>query len=698
MVSYAVSPLLCAIIASALGTFVFLKNPKSAVNRSFALLCLETFWWQACWFISYYLTTYSQKVLIVRIAYTSIVFLPFTFYHFVARFLNRSEEKKWIRNFYLLSLFWLVIIWTSNKFIAGFHQFGWGIYGKVGPLHPIYLLFVIISVVRVVHLLKPSTSDRTLSATARNHNKFIFLAYGLFCVATVEYLINYGLDFYPIGVFFILASFSVIAFAIVKYNLMGIEEAFKELLAKSLSFLSIGSITFILIISCLKLFGLKAHFLSVLIGMGAMAVILPLIRKTSALISRKLRPRPNFDAILKDFTEVDMMATHTSKGLAELVVKRITDSLKPAVCSLMLLDEETGLYNVVASSGQDEEIKTIAFKPTNHLILALSNSHQIRLIVKDELDKVFPPEQANLIKRDLEILRSQISIPLILHRELIGLFNFGPKVSGELYTPEEIGFIYIFLAQSGFLIEFLDKIQAIHKLLAEKERLISAGQVAEAMGHELGNKIYAISLGTELLAKGIYKTPDKIKETAQKILKNVEVSKDILGSVDDYKKKAKSDEVIEIDIKESIEEIITSFKDILKQNKIELIRNFPPSLPKLTANPNLPNAFRYVITGAIDAMESDGGTLTICAQVIDEGRLLEIQFSDTADDVTQSAFLTSYGLISPERGKVGGIKYFLARRIVNDHHGTFDIQSNQGKGTTFVMRLPLASPKKHPLI
>ena len=115
---YAISPLLCAVFAFLLGSFVLSKNPKSSVNRSFALLCLETFWWQTCWFTIYYAGTDAQKDLIVRVGYSLILFLPFTYYHFVVEFLGLRREMVWVRRFYFVGIFWLFLLWLTKLFMS----------------------------------------------------------------------------------------------------------------------------------------------------------------------------------------------------------------------------------------------------------------------------------------------------------------------------------------------------------------------------------------------------------------------------------------------------------------------------------------------------------------------------------------------------------------------------------------------------
>ena len=702
---YAISPFLCAILALLLGIFTFTRNPKSPINRTLALLCYETFHWQACWFSIYYATTDIQRDFIVKFGFSLILFIPFTYYHFAARYLTLKKEIKWVRFFYSVGFIWLILLWTTNLFITGHQKFNWGSYAKGGPLLFLYLIFAAVPIIRILIILRRSTKEASLSTVTRNQNKFVYLSAWLYCFAIIEYIIDYGIPIYPIGVFFILASFSTIAFAIIKYNLMGIEETFKEWSARILSFLIIGGFGFTLILFCLKLFGFKFPILFVLLAMGTMSIIIPLIRKISALISQKIRPRPDFQTILKDYTEVDIMTKHTSKDLAELVVKRITDTLRPTVSSLMLLDKNTGFYNVVASSGKDEEIKTIAFKQSNHLISTLRNSHQTRLIVKDELNKVFSQEQADLIRRDLEILKSQISIPLILHGELFGILNLGAKASGQLYTPEEIAFLFVFANQSTFMMQFLDKIRAFHELEVKAEKLSGMTNLLVGFEHEINNQLIPVQTFFNLSLEKLTEQKidlERLPRATQEALDNIQM---ILNSVHNYLEYSETKDISQTNIKERIKSDLFELKPKFAALDVKITTDIADNLPSIETYPTFYYLFGNIFTNSYYALKGrKTRLLDIKAyQTKDPQRPIEIVITDTGGDLLSrmdKEALSSGGDQTPERSTIGGINYFIAKHIVDDHQGELIVSTNpppgpdEPPGTVFTIRLPLTQRRK----
>ena len=230
MAFLALPPFLSAIIALSLGCFILLKKPRTPVKRTFALLCFETFYWHACWFISYFLHTPTAKDSIVRLAWTIITFIPVTYYEFAVEFLGIERERKLIRILYVLAALFLVPLWTTNLFIAGAKDFWFGYYPRVGPLHSLYLLMLFGFLVRAVMLLMGALKDPQLSDTERNRKRFAFICHAVYFVTASEYLLNYGVPIYPVGAVTMPAAFLVMVYAITRYQLLDIEVFIKRTL------------------------------------------------------------------------------------------------------------------------------------------------------------------------------------------------------------------------------------------------------------------------------------------------------------------------------------------------------------------------------------------------------------------------------------------------------------------------------------
>lgn len=703
MIVYAISPLFCAIFAFTLGFFVLFKSPTLPTNRSYALLCIETFCWQFLWFLSYNLLKDVPKDMMAKMAYSTILFLPFSHYHFVVRLLNLEKKIIWIKAFYSIAIFWLILLWSSNLFIDGYNLFYWGYYAKAGVLHPLYLLIVIFVLASTIFLLKNAVADVKISIIIRNQYKFVLLATCLYFFAGIEYVINYGVSIYPIGVFSILTSFSIIAFAMIKYNLMDIKAMAQDLLSWLLALIVTLSVVFLGYTLFKQLLSVKTILIFILGCLTGILILYPPFKYLQNIIGRTIRPRLNFADILKNHSEVDIMTIHTPKGLAELVVKRVSDTLKPTVCSIMLLDEASGLYNVAASSGKDDEIKTIAFKETNHLIRALKSSPSTGLVVKDELNKLFPEQedQADLVRRDLEILQAQISIPLILDNKLIGLFNLGTKETGDLYTPEEVGFILLFVTQSALMMSFLDKIQKIHQLEVKTERLDALTNLLSSLNHEFLNQVFAPKLFLESLKESSYSGDELLcYRSSLAGIKNVVM---VLESVTKYLDGRDEEQALTpTQIPQVINSALDKLKDEFKSIRAKITQNIQPNLPSIQTRPCFQYLFINLFRNCYFSLaQRDLRLLNIQAyQTQDTQRPIEIKVTDTGGDIIKimkDKIIRVGGEDCPERANLGGVNFFVAKMVVEDHGGELLVETNtlapEKIGTIFTIKLPLTQTK-----
>jgi signal transduction histidine kinase len=134
----------------------------------------------------------------------------------------------------------------------------------------------------------------------------------------------------------------------------------------------------------------------------------------------------------------------------------------------------------------------------------------------------------------------------------------------------------------------------------------------------------------------------------------------------------------------------------------DLVTRFDPDLP---AVPVIAGEFNQVILNlianaahAIGDVGVDGGKGTITVSTARDGDSVEVRVSDTGtgipEDVRDKVFDPFF--TTKELGKGTGQGLAIARSVIVDKHGgTIRFETQAGKGTTFMVRLPL-SPQSEP--
>jgi signal transduction histidine kinase len=148
-------------------------------------------------------------------------------------------------------------------------------------------------------------------------------------------------------------------------------------------------------------------------------------------------------------------------------------------------------------------------------------------------------------------------------------------------------------------------------------------------------------------------------------------------------------EMVEVDVREGLETTLTILGHKLKHTKIDVVRNFDTTLPRvLGSGAELNQVWTNLIDNAIDAL-GERGTITLTARR--DGSCLEV---DVADDGAGIAPEIKEHIFDPffttkEVGSGTGLGLDTARRIIVDrHHGSLEVTSGPGD-TTFRVRIPL---------
>ena len=244
---YSIPPALCSILALGLAVFALIQNPKSRVIQIFSLQCLTIILW-----LSYYSILYNAGKLDLftsfnfRISYCGISFIPAVYYHYICELLKIKNRRLYLFAFYFYSLISSVLILKTDYIIKGLYKFWWGPYPMAGSFHPLYLIiFNLIIGFGIFETLKAYKIHRS----QKEHNKvsYCFLALTVFGLATLDFIPNYGIEFYPFGYaptsFFLI----IIAYAAIKHQLMDINIVIQKSLVYSI-LVTLTSITYIIMV------------------------------------------------------------------------------------------------------------------------------------------------------------------------------------------------------------------------------------------------------------------------------------------------------------------------------------------------------------------------------------------------------------------------------------------------------------------
>jgi len=156
----------------------------------------------------------------------------------------------------------------------------------------------------------------------------------------------------------------------------------------------------------------------------------------------------------KELTFIYKIAQEISSHLGleqvlKTIVHKVRNVLKSEICSILLLDKETGELSIKCACGLDQEsIETTKIR-VGEEISGWVIQHKEGILVKDiEKDPRFARRN-----KEKYYTHSFISMPLIVNDEAIGVINISNKSSREAFTEEDLRFVKGLALEADIAIE-----------------------------------------------------------------------------------------------------------------------------------------------------------------------------------------------------------------------------------------------------
>jgi C4-dicarboxylate-specific signal transduction histidine kinase len=252
------------------------------------------------------------------------------------------------------------------------------------------------------------------------------------------------------------------------------------------------------------------------------------------------------------------------------------------------------------------------------------------------------------------------------------------------------------LAHVEHLLEHFEQIENQFKQvragLMHSHRLATLGTIASIIAHEYNNILTpVISYGQLALASP--EDQELMKKAVQKAVSGAERAASISNSLLGFAREADQEHVA--DIQEVVRDTIMCLGRDPKKDGVDLVVDVPEvkvSIPPV----NLQQVLMNLVLNAMQAMKGRGrGSITITGRV--DGAAVRVDVTDTGPGIPGEVserlfepFVTHSHANNPTR-KGTGLGLWICRDLIQSIGGEIEVESVQGKGTTFHLTLPVAA-------
>ncbi len=237
------------------------------------------------------------------------------------------------------------------------------------------------------------------------------------------------------------------------------------------------------------------------------------------------------------------------------------------------------------------------------------------------------------------------------------------------------------------LLKDLESIKTLRSLLSYSAKLAALGRLTSGVAHEVKNPLNAMTIHLELLKERLGASREPVQEHLEVIGNEI---KRLDRAVQGFLKFMRPQELAltSVDLNGLLRELEALLSPEWQTAGVRFVANLDPEVPAIRADEELlRQAFLNILLNACQAMP-EGGTVAVTT-TLDQEECARITISDEGTGIPADELEKIFRLYYTTKAGGTGIGLSLVYRIVQLHDGSIDVSSEVGKGTSFVVRLPL---------
>ena len=235
-------------------------------------------------------------------------------------------------------------------------------------------------------------------------------------------------------------------------------------------------------------------------------------------------------------------------------------------------------------------------------------------------------------------------------------------------------------------LEDVSDIKALTDLLIRADRLAAMGELTAGVAHEVRNPLGIIRASVQLL-EDAQCDPFRIGEAAEVIKQEIDRLDKVIKALLDFGRPSKPT-LVRADLNELLQDVVLFTTRFARQQDVRIEQMLAEDLPLVYGDPDqLKQVFLNLVTNAVQAMEVDGGTITLSTRV--NGEYVEVTVADDGPGISTADLPKVFDPFFTKRAEGTGLGLTIVHRIIDEHEGRIEVQSSPD-GTAFSVTLPAA--------
>ncbi len=726
MTFYSIPPFLTFCCFLGLAGLAIFCAPRTKTNLLFFTICILGSFLYIDILYAFTATSAETALWVSRTAHFFVVYAFSIYIHFFHTYLNIPGRKWLIRGAYAYAFF-LMCLTPTSYFLESMQKHYFGYFPTAGDLYILSGLAVFSATFYVLILLV-NAIRKEINSSHKNRLKYLFAGFGTMGVLNgFNVLTIFGYSVYPLGN---LSFVPLIVFAVglFKHDLLDTGIFIKKSLIYSILTAFLTCLYALIIIIADKVFKnfnfSDSIYFPICFFLLIAFVFGPLKSKIQVGIDHIFyKGKYDYQKTIKRLSQL-IVSVLDYDQIGKLLMDTVVDTMKVCHCTLFLRERSGSSFINFTSRGKPVDPGRSNLINTETPLIKFIKNHPQPVMKKNLKQKISVPEIPDILK-DMDRLNAEIIFPMIFEENLNGFIALGEKLSGDLFTHEDMDLLETLAGQSSLAIENARSYKLLNDLkenlekkveertidlkqvLAEKERtqemlirsesLAAIGQLVAGAAHELNNPLTTVISLVQTTIEDIEQwdehrpfDPDLIDDLkfADKELGR---AKSILASLLGLSRQTQTwSEAVSMN--SVVKDALRIMHNQYKHHGIEIAENYDTDLPDIQGNfANLGQVAVNIIQNAIQSVIQNKGVITLDTWFDPDTRQVVFSCKDTGPGIPESMRQDIFKpfFTTKEVGKGTGLGLYICHEIVRKHGGTLKLRDSDGAGAVFEVTLPV---------
>jgi len=235
---------------------------------------------------------------------------------------------------------------------------------------------------------------------------------------------------------------------------------------------------------------------------------------------------------------------------------------------------------------------------------------------------------------------------------------------------------------SVHVVRDVTELKSLQSKLVMSQKMAALGEVAAKVAHEIRNPLVSVGGFAKRLEK---KLDGNLREYATIIVKEVsrleQILREILGFVKEVRLSRET-----VSLNSVVDDIIMVMASDTEDRGIRIVRDYTPGVEVFVDLNRVKEAIMNIMTNAIQAVPG-AGEISIKTYVRDAFAVLEIR--DTGKGISEADLASIFNPFFTTKASGTGLGLAITHRIIQEHNGLIEVESEIGKGSLFRVFIPM---------